>query len=1085
MQNITITVTEAGTAVARTYSYKIAVDDNVLAERTLTPVQTQQVQEMVSQYFSLQKDGCFAAAKDYLPILGKTLTQLFIKSGDQDLFASIPSGGHLTVVSPMPEVLLLPWEMLSLSERPAAAGADADAMHSIIRLPGIESRLAGAASQPAPGPLRVIFLAAEPLDYEEEELAIERISEGLDTDLLICEEGTDEELKEKAAAFRPHLVALACQAKLSGGVPVLSMLGPSGRPVHLTAEDLADALKDCGAVGVILSGRQSENPQAIHLLSQKLAESIPLTVAWNAPTSAARPLYQSLAKGQSMDESILAARREKAAAAPSSDQALVTAPARYSIYDLPEIYSPRERAPAAALCRRLLSLPGLPEGAAECFVDRRREIQQLSSALLDGRTQTAIITGKGGSGKSTLATLFARRLEAAGYSILAIYGSPNSRISSARVIEAAAAYFSSKGDGALAGILKDPGRPIRDRQNILLETMKSSRILMVWDGLALDGKSGRISDPDLGELYMQILRGTLSGRLIITCEKLPADALTLPARAAHCKLQGLGQAAFVRYLLQDRMIADRYKRGEITYSALAGLHPAAQGLPARLTLTAKALERGDPAPGEDPLSRLIALLSPASARALSQAAAYCIAINQAGIAAVCGLPEERAAANARDWQDHHLAKANGGLWTVPSFLQISLQAKLSPEEQRSAQKSAGDFLRSLAEAGRSSEIRLTRLDCMLEARGHYLAAGDADNAIAVTARISSYLKRHGYYSEIIRLNQELLGRNMSSAVPIAWIARAHLDLGEYRTAAKCYEQALQIAPDADAYYGLGTALIHQEKHDLARDSLQKSMQAYRAAGDPSGEAASMSRLATIDMLKGENDAAMEKLQKIEEIMRSLGDIKGEAATLQEMARLDMLRHDYDRARQWLARSKERLLEGGDSKGAAFSLFNLASLDLEKGDYSAAGAEFGEALPLFVEMGDRAGQAAILHSLGMIHSQSGEKEKASESFQEALRINQELGDKPAEAGALFQLGALAVQQDKMQEGLRLMALAAVVLRSIKSDDVKNVEPLVERLAAQLSLTQEQFMVMVQEAIQSYVLDRGWGLVEKAWGKGKEN
>ena len=178
---------------------------------------------------------------------------------------------------------------------------------------------------------------------------------------------------------------------------------------------------------------------------------------------------------------------------------------------------------------------------------------------------------------------------------------------------------------------------------------------------------------------------------------------------------------------------------------------------------------------------------------------------------------------------------------------------------------------------------------------------------------------------------------------------------------------------------------------------------------------------------------------------------------------------------------ELLEEAGDRKGAAFALFNLASLDLEKGDFPPAGAEFAKALPLFQEMGDRAGEAAILHSLGMIHSQAGEKEKAMESFQKALQINQELADRPGEAGAFFQLGALAVQQDKMQEGLRLMALAAIVLRSIKSDDVKNVEPLVERLAAQLSLTQEQFMVLVQEVLQSYTRDRGWGLVERAWGK----
>ena len=133
------------------------------------------------------------------------------------------------------------------------------------------------------------------------------------------------------------------------------------------------------------------------------------------------------------------------------------------------------------------------------------------------------------------------------------------------------------------------------------------------------------------------------------------------------------------------------------------------------------------------------------------------------------------------------------------------------------------------------------------------------------------------------------------------------------------------------------------------------------------------------------------------------------------------------------------------------------------------------------MGDRVGEAAILHSLGMIHSQAGEKEKAMKCFQDALQINQDLADKPGEAGAFFQLGAIAVQHGKMQEGLRLMALAAIVLRGIKSDDVKNVEPLVERLAAQLSYSQEQFMGLVQEVLQGYAKDRGWGMVERAWEK----
>jgi tetratricopeptide (TPR) repeat protein len=220
------------------------------------------------------------------------------------------------------------------------------------------------------------------------------------------------------------------------------------------------------------------------------------------------------------------------------------------------------------------------------------------------------------------------------------------------------------------------------------------------------------------------------------------------------------------------------------------------------------------------------------------------------------------------------------------------------------------------------------------------------------------------------------------------------------------------------------------------------------------------------------------MERIVGIMKQLGDLPGQAQALQETARLEMMDSNFDSARQRLKRSLELLQSSGDSRSAAFALFNLASLDLERSDFQNAAEEYARALPLFRAMGDQAGVAAILHSQGLIQAQAGEKELAISSFKEALAINQELGDRAAEAGSFFQLGALAVQQDRMAEGLRLMALAAVVLRSIKSDEVKSVEPLVERLASQLNYSQEQFMVMVQEVLQVYAKDRGCGLVEKS-------
>ncbi len=220
-------------------------------------------------------------------------------------------------------------------------------------------------------------------------------------------------------------------------------------------------------------------------------------------------------------------------------------------------------------------------------------------------------------GKSTLAAHLARLLAPAGYSILPIYSSPHNRISAARLLEAAVSHLSGIGEEAAAKGLKDPRRSVRERLQSLMDVLKASRILMIWDGLDLDGKTGKISDPDLAEFYMLMIKGMTSGRVIITCRALPPDALTLPARTWQWKLEGLGRAAFIRYLLRDEAVADRYRKGEISYAELAKHHLAALGHPAHLAQTGKALGQGDLAADEDSLAKLTSRLSSASSHALS------------------------------------------------------------------------------------------------------------------------------------------------------------------------------------------------------------------------------------------------------------------------------------------------------------------------------------------------------------------------------------------------------------------------------------------------------------------------------------
>jgi tetratricopeptide (TPR) repeat protein len=1088
MQNITIAVSEAGSAQTRTFDYKVTLDGEVVSERRLSPVQTSQVREMAMQYLSLLQGGSSSpGAKSYLPILGAGLFHLFLESGWQEFGSKILAGevGRLIINSSIPEVLQLPWELLRLPGREDILGDSPD--KSLIRHPDRAESLSSFSLELAPGPLRVLFLAAE-RDFEREESEMLKMAEGLDLLLEISDSGTLEELKSLAESFRPHIVHLVGQARMSGVQAGFSMpdTDSGGRSDLCSADELAEALKNSGAGCIILGGRQSEPAFAQGLLCQMLAEHIPMSVAWNGSTASASSFYRSLVKGDSLDTALKAAVVETRKTGREAG-AIAAFPVLYTTCDEScdqsrdrlRLFDPqRNESVAATVCKEQPPLISLTEGYAECFVDRRRDLERFLPLLLGGTVHTLIITGPNGVGKSTLAVRLARLLALSGYSILPIYASSNNPISSPRLLDAIIGQTTAGTGGDLMR-LKDPSLSVEERLKISIDFLKANRILMLWDGLDLDSKTGKIADPELADFYRLLLKDLVSARAIITCSSLPAEALILPSQSRELKIPGLSETAFIRVLLRDELVANRYRKGELSYADLQVMHSSFLGNPANLAQMRRAL-RTELSPGDDARARLYATLGPESHQALSRAAVYEIAMSPAGFAAVAEVPVETALATLSLWQSLSLVYEVGELWVVPSSDRAAYLVAISLEERGIAQKLAGDFLRDQAESGRSAELSLSRLDCLLEARGHYLAASDLEDARVITGRISGYLEKRGYYSEIIRLNRELLDLQ-PDAEPLGWIARVYADQGDYGRSQEWYERAIKIAPVASAYLGLGTAYLSLGKLEPAGVNLQKAVDIYVSEGDRAGVAAGLLGLASIDMEKNENEAAHLKLQQIAEISESLGDLFGRARALQEMARLDMIRRDYETAQPKLLESLQLMQRLGDRTGEDVVLFNLASLFLEKGDFALANQEFQKALMLARENGDRIGEAAILHSLGLINSNAGDRDLARENFEEALRIFQEIADRSGEAGAFFQLGAIALQQDKIQEGLRLMALAAIILRSIKSDEVKNVEPLVERLASQLGNTQEQFMIMVQEVLQSYVRDRGWGLVERASGK----
>ena len=156
-QKITISVSEAGTPAARTFAYRISVDGEEVANRALTPVQSQQVQEMAAQYISLFEGASKAGAIEYLPILGDGLFHLFLETGWQDFGARILQGGDVVIASNISEVLQLPWEYLRLAKGDVIGISE---RFNICRHPIVAGGQPHGSIKIASGPLRVLFLAS-------------------------------------------------------------------------------------------------------------------------------------------------------------------------------------------------------------------------------------------------------------------------------------------------------------------------------------------------------------------------------------------------------------------------------------------------------------------------------------------------------------------------------------------------------------------------------------------------------------------------------------------------------------------------------------------------------------------------------------------------------------------------------------------------------------------------------------------------------------------------------------------------------------------------------------------------------------
>jgi hypothetical protein len=303
--DLILVLSEAGTPSAPAISLSVSIgDETVLEGQLLTPVLSQQANELQAQYFSLFDRGCRPeGARDYFDILGQSMFHLFLEKAWDRIGPKMAGGARVLVVSEMPQILSLPWEHLSLPAGPLGL----DDRYIIRRVPD-KSGPVPSAEELSPGPLRVLFLACGPGDFQQEEAWFLRSLEKLDVVAEIAESGSFEELVRRAAEFRPHVLHLSGQCRIKDGAPAFSFEGPAGRPDLRSARELGPPLSQAGVKVVICGGCQVERPSISDLLSQELAEYTPLAMCWNSSADCVSGFYSMLAEAKGVDGALIQAR---------------------------------------------------------------------------------------------------------------------------------------------------------------------------------------------------------------------------------------------------------------------------------------------------------------------------------------------------------------------------------------------------------------------------------------------------------------------------------------------------------------------------------------------------------------------------------------------------------------------------------------------------------------------------------------------------------------------------------------------------------------------------------------------------------
>jgi tetratricopeptide (TPR) repeat protein len=329
------------------------------------------------------------------------------------------------------------------------------------------------------------------------------------------------------------------------------------------------------------------------------------------------------------------------------------------------------------------------------------------------------------------------------------------------------------------------------------------------------------------------------------------------------------------------------------------------------------------------------------------------------------------------FQVQYSGKGSEPGWSVPRLISRIMWGRVREDELKQAHLIAAGYF----DTGAYDEHHL-------EARRHYIEAGEIDRAANMTFDMDAYFCSIGFLQFAFDLVCELEAhvREMSEANQL----RLHNRL-------------------AMMYSLFG-------KLDEAIGQHQSALELNEAQGNSAAAAVNLGQLAVLYEAKGKDDEALDYFERCLKVVEQLGDRSTAAQRMEQIGSLHKRRGDYDKAYSRYRGALDINRELDNQKSISIDLEQLGRIFDEQGKFDEALDYYNQSIQLRETLDDRTGIAALQHQVGNVYFVKGDPDSAYDYYQKALALNEELGDRRAAGYSRGQIGLILQRRGNIDAAL---------------------------------------------------------------------